>query len=122
VAASVLYYTIEFIYFQGSILFFELLTMVDSLSPQDYILIVFGSTVFAVQSLLVLTNRLFGRVSVLVAPILALTGSVLGIILLLLLAGVLLYKEDSQTAGDHHLQRVMYLLVSVTCIWSYLQI
>jgi hypothetical protein len=92
IVATVLYYTIELIYFQGSILFFQSLMLLDGLCPQDYIFIVFGSTVFVLQSLLILTNRLFGRAAILVGPILALAGPVLGIILLFLLAGLLLYK------------------------------
>lgn len=92
VIASLLYYTIELIYFQGSILFFQSLILLHRLSPQDYMLLVFGSVAFMVQSLLILSNRLFGRAAMVIGPMLALAGSVMGTVLLFLLAGLLLYK------------------------------
>lgn len=111
----------EFVYFFGCILFFESLQMLSALAFQDYILLIFGSILFVVQSILVLGTRLFGRAAIFVGPILAFTGPILGVVLLFLLAGVLIYKEGSTSNRNYQLHRILYFIIALTCLWSFLQ-
>jgi hypothetical protein len=112
---------VEFVYFFGCILFFESLQMLSALAFQDYILLIFGSILFVVQSILVLGTRLFGRAAIFVGPILAFTGPILGVVLLFLLAGVLIYKEGSTSNRNYQLHRILYFIIALTCLWSFLQ-
>lgn len=95
--------------------------MLSALNIQDYILLIFGSILFVIQSILVLGTRLFGRAAIFVGPILALTGPILGVVLLFLLAGVLIYKEGSSRNPNYQLHRILYFLIALTCLWSFLQ-
>ena len=74
-----------------------------------------------VQSILVLGTRLFGRAAIFVGPILAFTGPILGVVLLFRLAGVLIYKEGSTSNRNYQLHRILYFIIALTCLWSFLQ-
>jgi hypothetical protein len=92
IITSAIYYTCEVLYFFGSFLFFISISLLGTFQTQDYILVIFCSILFVIQSTISLAHRLFGMASIIIPLVLVFMNSILSIVILFLFSIMYFYR------------------------------